>query len=57
MKLNAQWHRDNPMPANPSMSQRVDWHLAHAKECGCRDIPKSIQKVIKGKKEKLHKNQ
>jgi hypothetical protein len=30
------------MPKRPTLAQRVDWHLAHAKACGCREIPKTV---------------
>lgn len=26
-KLNAQWHTQNKMPHNPSLDQRIAWHL------------------------------
>ncbi|MFI5138608.1 MAG: hypothetical protein ACHQIM_12350 [Sphingobacteriales bacterium] len=39
MKLNKEWHLKNPMPKNPAFEQRVEWHLAHQKNCGCRPIP------------------
>ena len=41
-KINAFWHQKHPMPKNPALEQRVDWHLAHAKACGCRNIPKTV---------------
>jgi uncharacterized protein YdhG (YjbR/CyaY superfamily) len=41
-KLNAAWHKRNRMPPNPTLNQRVSWHLAHARACGCRPIPKSV---------------
>lgn len=41
-KINAAWHEAHPMPKNPSLDERVDWHLAHAAACGCRGLPASI---------------
>jgi uncharacterized protein YdhG (YjbR/CyaY superfamily) len=41
-KLNAAWHRQNRMPRRASLYQRAVWHLAHARACGCRPIPKSV---------------
>jgi uncharacterized protein YdhG (YjbR/CyaY superfamily) len=41
-KLNAVWHRRNRMPGRASLYQRAVWHLAHARACGCRPIPKSV---------------
>jgi hypothetical protein len=37
-KINAAWHRSHPMPRNPTLDQRIEWHIAHAKHCGCRPI-------------------
>jgi hypothetical protein len=37
-KINAEWHRAHRMPKNPTLDQRIAWHLAHAKACGCRAI-------------------
>ncbi len=46
-KLNAEWHRHNRMPKNPSLDDRVRWHLAHAGACGCREMPASIAAAIR----------
>jgi hypothetical protein len=48
-KTNKAWHEQNRMPKNPTMQQRIEWHLAHAKACGCREIPQSIQQALAGK--------
>lgn len=37
-RLNAAWHRAHRMPAQASLDQRVAWHLAHWKACGCRAV-------------------
>ena len=36
--INAVWHEAHPMPARATLDQRVEWHVAHAKACGCRAI-------------------
>ena len=41
-KLNRAWHDAHPMPANPTLDQRVEWHLAHTVHCGCRPIPRLV---------------
>lgn len=41
-RTNAAWHRDNRMPANPTMDQRIAWHVAHAQACRCRAIPEML---------------
>jgi hypothetical protein len=42
--LNREWHARHPMPTRPTREQRVAWHLAHQKQCGCRPIPKGLTK-------------
>jgi hypothetical protein len=46
-KLNARWHAAHPMPPRATMPQRVTWHLAYAKACGCREIPESVVAQLK----------
>lgn len=41
------WHLSHKMPKNPTTEERVYWHIAHKKMCGCRPIPKSVQNLIK----------
>ena len=40
--MNASWHKKHPMPKKPTLAERIQWHLAHAKACGCREIPKTV---------------
>lgn len=35
-KLNAEWHKGNRMPKNPTLEQRVAWHAEHFIHCACR---------------------
>ncbi|MFA6467047.1 MAG: hypothetical protein WCV71_04265 [Patescibacteria group bacterium] len=49
-KLNATWHLKHKMPKNPSLDQKVDWHLAHAKNCQCRPLGAKILEEIKKNK-------
>ena len=46
MPINAEWHRKHPMPPRASMAQRMRWHVAHAKHCGCRPIPATVRAHI-----------
>jgi hypothetical protein len=44
MKLNAAWHKAHKMPKNATIEQRIEWHLAHLKNCQCRtDIPEKLK--------------
>jgi len=42
LKLNKEWHQQNRMPKNPSLDQRIEWHLEHQKNCSCRPIPDNL---------------
>jgi hypothetical protein len=53
-KLNVTWHKMHPMPKNPSLLERIDWHLDHYKNCGCREIPPKLKDEIKKLKIKYH---
>ena len=47
MRINKEWHLANRMPVNATIEQRIAWHLKHASECGCRDMPTSIKFELK----------
>jgi len=52
MKLNKEWHEKNRMPKNPTLEQRMKWHLEHSNHCACRPIPGKLLVEIK----KRHRN-
>jgi hypothetical protein len=42
-QINAQWHERHRMPRNATLAQRVEWHLDHARNCGCwPELPPKI---------------
>jgi hypothetical protein len=45
--MNRTWHEKNKMPEKPSLEERIGWHTEHAKQCGCRPVPKSLLARIK----------
>jgi hypothetical protein len=45
-KLNAAWHKQHCMPKNATMEERIEWHLGHKKNCGCRDIPIKLKEEM-----------
>ncbi len=47
MKINAEWHLKNKMIKNPTLDERVVWHLAHSKNCTCRPLSGKILEEIK----------
>lgn len=50
-KINKTWHLANKMPnpptGGPTLDQRVEWHVAHAKNCQCRKLEGPILEEIK----------
>jgi hypothetical protein len=46
MEINKEWHLAHRMPKNPSLEQRIAWHIEHAKNCKCVGIPAKLQKEI-----------
>lgn len=45
--INAKWHKQHVMPMGSTLSQRVKWHVAHAKACGCREVPPTVLKELR----------
>ena len=46
--INEEWHKSHRMPKNPTMDQRIEWHMEHLKHCRCRsDIPEGIKLELK----------
>ncbi|HWS48988.1 MAG TPA: hypothetical protein VN174_02990 [Candidatus Methanoperedens sp.] len=52
MSINRDWHLANKMLKNPTLDQRIEWHLEHSKNCDCRVLGGKILEEIKkrGKK-------
>lgn len=49
-KINKEWHEAHRMPKNAKLDQRIQWHIEHAKNCGCREMPEKIRvEIIKRK--------
>ena len=44
--INQGWHDGHPMPRNATYEQRIEWHIEHEDECGCRPMPASIRQAI-----------
>jgi hypothetical protein len=52
-RLKREWHIAHPMPKNPTLQQRIHWHIEHLKHCGCRrDIPPKLKAEMKKPKNK-----
>jgi hypothetical protein len=46
-KTNRAWHEQHRMPKNPSEDERIAWRLAHAENCGCREIPRGVAELLR----------
>lgn len=45
--MNREWHEAHPMPANPTLEERLDWHLGHAAACPCRRVTAGLVQRIR----------
>jgi hypothetical protein len=48
--INAAWHATHRMPPRATLAQRIRWHVAHAKHCGCRPMPASVVAALAAKR-------
>jgi hypothetical protein len=47
-KTNAVWHAKNRMPKNPTVEERIKWHLEHVLNCDCRPLSgKMLEEINK----------
>jgi len=47
MPINAEWHAKHRMPERATPAQRLKWHEAHAKHCGCRPFTEAMRAKLK----------
>jgi len=52
-KINAKWHLANKMPKNPTLDQRIKWHVEHARNCKCCPLEGKILEEIKKREIKV----
>lgn len=45
--VNAAWHESHPMPKRATTKERLAWHLAHEKKCGCRPMPAKLKALVR----------
>lgn len=44
--MNRIWHDEHRLNPAATLDERVEWHLEHAKLCGCRDMPDNIKQIL-----------
>ena len=47
--INAAWHGAHRMPKNATTEQRIEWHVAHAANCACRNPPPGLLALLQAK--------
>jgi hypothetical protein len=48
-KINKEWHEKNRMVKNPTLDQRVSWHVEHARHCQCRKLEGKMLEEIRSR--------
>ena len=49
MKLNREWHLAHKLPRNASLEERLNWHMLHAENCRCREMPDTIRRELEAR--------
>ena len=49
MTLNREWHLMHKLDRKASLEERLSWHLKHAANCGCREMPPSIRRELEAR--------
>ena len=44
---NTEWHLKHQLPQNPTLDQRVKWHMEHARRCPCPSQDEDILEELK----------
>jgi hypothetical protein len=46
MSINREWHLNHKMPRNPTLDQKIAWHVDHTRNCDCRPLHGKILEEI-----------
>ena len=49
MALNREWHLTHKLGRKATLEERLTWHLKHAANCDCREIPPSIRRELEAR--------
>jgi len=49
MTINREWHAMHKLHRNASIEERLHWHVQHAANCGCREIPPNIWRELEAR--------
>ncbi len=54
MKRNDEWHSKNKISENPTIDQRVRWHIEHARHCPCQIVDDEILQEVENRYMNTH---
>jgi hypothetical protein len=49
MPINREWHALHKLGQKTKLEERLNWHLEHAANCGCREMPPSIRRELEAR--------
>ena len=49
--MNRTWREAHPLPRGANLQQRIEWYIAHAAACGCRDMPASVRAAVEQRRD------
>ncbi|UJW85662.1 hypothetical protein [Devosia sp. SL43] len=49
MAINREWHALHKMPRNATLDDRIAWHIKHAANCDCREIPVAVRREMEAR--------
>lgn len=49
MAINREWHATHKLPTNATLEERLNWHIMHAANCGCREMPSTIRRELEAR--------
>lgn len=47
--MNKEWHDAHKLPRNATLEERINWHMLHAENCGCREMPDGIRRELEAR--------
>lgn len=50
---NLEWHKNNPLSRKLTLKKKIQWHVDHTRECGCKPPPKNIREELAKRMPKL----
>ena len=49
MSINREWHAMHKLGRKATLEERLHWHIKHAANCDCRDMPPTIRRELEAR--------